>query len=154
MLLCSTVWFPKASTLQGTGGHSCNKNLSCAAVSSLSLGAQTNRSHCSVLCANVQTDPRLPFKKRSKSLLMGRHCSYSLCNSPGQRPRVCVWNSRHFLGLKTCPALKYLLWINHSSELSSLGISLQLCANEDALLGCKVVVTATSSFNRFFTSFH
>lgn len=83
---CAAPCDLQSHPLQGMGGHSCNKHLSCAAVPSLSLGAQSNRSHCSVLCANVQTDPQLPFKKRSRSLLMGRCCSCSLCNSPGQRP--------------------------------------------------------------------
>ena len=59
----------KAMRIMGGGrGHSCNKHLIWATVTGLSLGVQTSLS----LCANVQADPQLPFKKGARSLLMGR----------------------------------------------------------------------------------
>lgn len=86
--------------------HSCNEHLIWATVQGLSLGVQTSLSHCSVSRASVQADPWLPFRKGARSLLMGRYCSYSLFNSPGQRPSLQCLPLRHlsFSGLKNVPS--------------------------------------------------
>lgn len=67
----------------------------------------TNQSiplQCS-LC-QCEADSRFPFKKGARSLLIGRHCSYSLFNSPGQRPSLQCLSLRQmsFSGLKNMPS--------------------------------------------------
>ena len=81
-----------------------------------------------------------------------RACSTVLGKDPARG--VWPWDTCHFLGLKTWPALEYLLWNNLSSEEpSSLGISLLLHASKDTLPACKALVIVTSFFNGFFPVF-
>lgn len=72
----------------------------------------TNQSiplQCS-LC-QCEADSRLLFKMGARSLLTGRHCSYSLFNSPGQRPSLQCLSLRQmsFSGLKNMPSTEITL---------------------------------------------
>lgn len=88
--------------IKGVGGAQLTQAL-CLAHPSRYFFKGTNRS---IPLSQCEADSRLPFQKGARRLLIGRHCSYSLFNIPGQRPSLQCLSLREmsFSGLKNTPS--------------------------------------------------